>query len=308
MEHLKILLVSEEKKVREPLKKYFSEWGMKTLEFNKPSEISTIKALNPHLIFMEKKYYGNCDFLSEKASHPFENATKPGIVIVLDPADKIPLMDEVGENSILQIPYSRATLFDTVRQALCHSHMESSLGTLLVKLDMIYDILLKSINHSELWLNKSSTSEPYEVITAKNEQILDHKEQIIPKSKALILSLLKDARNHEESGRYEEQLHLLDQYITELAQDHEDYDPAPVSDLLKTHPLSRKELKIFSLITRGMTTEEIAERLYISPETVKSHRRSIRKKLSLVGNKVSLADFINHLNGNDHNVSVEYDT
>lgn len=306
MEHLKILLVSEEKKVREPLKKYFSEWGMKTLEFNKPPEISTVKSLNPQLVFMEKKYFGNCSFLSENTSHPFENAQKPGIVIVLEPADKMPLMNELGENSILQIPYSRTTLFDTVRQALCHSHTESSLGTVLVKLDMIYDILLKSRNSSELWANKTTFGMD-ELMTAKNGQILDNKEGIIPKSKSLILSLLKDAKNNRELGQYQEQLHLLEQYISELELGHEDYDPAPVSDLLKTHPLSRKELKIFSLITRGMTTEEIADRLYISPETVKSHRRNIRKKLSLVGNKVSLADFINHLNGNDHSAPVEYD-
>jgi len=306
MEHLKILLVSEEKKVREPLKKYFSEWGMKTLEFNKPPEISTVKALDPQLVFMEKKHYGNCDFLSESASHPFEKAQKPGIVIVIKPTDKMPLINEVGENSILQIPYSQTTLFDTVREALRHSHMESSLGTVLVKLDMIYDILLKSINRSELWPNKTTTFRPDEVMTAKNEQILDNKDEIIPKSKFLVMSLLKESKNNKELSRYKKQLHLLEQYITELEQqDHKDYDAAPVSDLLTTHPLSRKELKIFSFITRGMTTEEIADRLYISPETVKSHRRNIRKKLSLVGNKVSLADFINHLNGNDHSTPVE---
>ena len=38
---------------------------METVECNEPPVISTVKALAPQLIFMDKKYYGNYDFLSE---------------------------------------------------------------------------------------------------------------------------------------------------------------------------------------------------------------------------------------------------
>ena len=46
-------------------------------------------------------------------------------------------------------------------------------------------------------------------------------------------------------------------------------------------PLSPTEFRIAVLIGEGLTTNEIARHMYISPETVKSHRKNIRKKLNL---------------------------
>ena len=293
MENVKILIASDENTIREPLKRYFSAWGMETLEFNKPPEFSTVKALSPQLIFVEKKYYGKYDYMSESADQQFDKAKKPGIVIVVKLNDKMPMMSEVGQSSILQIPYSPLTLFDTVRQTLCFCHMEVALVNVLAKLDLIYDILVKELGHSEQWGNETLKLQSEEVMSLEYEQLFDNKDEIIPKSKSLILSLLKDAKNNSELFKYKGQLHLLEEYITKLGHElkHEEHDSDSVLGLLKDHPLSRKELKVFAMITKGMTTEEIADSLFISPETVKSHRRNIRKKLSLVGNKVSLGDF-----------------
>lgn len=307
MEHIKILLASEENKIREPLKQYFSLWGMETVEFNHPAEILTIKALSPQLVFMDQKYFGNSDFLFESADHSFEDSPKPGIVILVKPTENMPLMSEVGQNSILQIPYTASTLFETIRHALCFSHMESSLGTVLTKLDLVYDILIRELNYSKQWQDEIMEFQPEAARLPGTKQIVDDKDEIIHKSKTLILSLLKDVKNNSELSLYEGQLNMLDKYLTKLDRDlgHEDPAPCAVTDLLKIHPLSRKELKIFSMINKNMTTEEIADRLFVSPETVKSHRRNIRKKLSLVGNKVSLGDFIHHLNEIENNDYVE---
>jgi DNA-binding NarL/FixJ family response regulator len=46
------------------------------------------------------------------------------------------------------------------------------------------------------------------------------------------------------------------------------------------------------MIKYGMTTDQIAEQLHISPDTVKTHRRNIRKKLDIVGAKSDLASFL----------------
>lgn len=43
--------------------------------------------------------------------------------------------------------------------------------------------------------------------------------------------------------------------------------------------LSKRESEILELISRELSSEEIAERLYISTNTVKSHRRSLLIKL-----------------------------
>jgi DNA-binding CsgD family transcriptional regulator len=47
--------------------------------------------------------------------------------------------------------------------------------------------------------------------------------------------------------------------------------------------LSAREMRLAVMIKNGMSSEEIASSLHISPETVKTHRRNIRKKLGLIG-------------------------
>ena len=49
--------------------------------------------------------------------------------------------------------------------------------------------------------------------------------------------------------------------------------------LLKTHPLTERELQVLQLIVDGCSNAEIAERLYITIGTVKTHVRNILNKL-----------------------------
>lgn len=48
-------------------------------------------------------------------------------------------------------------------------------------------------------------------------------------------------------------------------------------------PLSRRELEILKLIGQGMTSQEIADMLFIGKTTVDTHRKNILRKLSLSG-------------------------
>jgi DNA-binding CsgD family transcriptional regulator len=45
--------------------------------------------------------------------------------------------------------------------------------------------------------------------------------------------------------------------------------------------LTKRELEILSTIAEGATNEEIADRFFISPNTVKSHLYNIYKKIGL---------------------------
>jgi DNA-binding CsgD family transcriptional regulator len=45
--------------------------------------------------------------------------------------------------------------------------------------------------------------------------------------------------------------------------------------------LTDRELEIFRMIGKGMTTQQIAHNLDISPKTVESHREKIKAKLDL---------------------------
>ena len=53
--------------------------------------------------------------------------------------------------------------------------------------------------------------------------------------------------------------------------------------------LSSMELRVALMIKRGFDSEEIARLLHISPDTIKTHRRSIRKKLGIRNSKINLS-------------------
>ena len=55
--------------------------------------------------------------------------------------------------------------------------------------------------------------------------------------------------------------------------------PQPLID-----PMSNREMEILELLSRYLQNKEIAEQLYISPETVKSHLKRIYDKL-MVSNR-----------------------
>ena len=56
--------------------------------------------------------------------------------------------------------------------------------------------------------------------------------------------------------------------------------------------LSATELRLALMIKNGFTSEQIAGRLHMSPHTIKTHRRNIRKKLGLQNSKVNLSSFL----------------
>lgn len=52
---------------------------------------------------------------------------------------------------------------------------------------------------------------------------------------------------------------------------------------LSQYQLSEREIEIIVQISEGLTSNEIAERLFISPHTVKTHRKNIFRKLKVTG-------------------------
>lgn len=66
----------------------------------------------------------------------------------------------------------------------------------------------------------------------------------------------------------------------------------PDSESVRLHALTEREIAIIKLLKEGLTTEEIAEKLFLSPRTVDTHRAKILKKLHQK-NSLSLIRLIN---------------
>ncbi|HSR53785.1 MAG TPA: response regulator [Acidobacteriota bacterium] len=77
---------------------------------------------------------------------------------------------------------------------------------------------------------------------------------------------------------------LLD-YIDELARGGAD-------DLRISSALSQTEFRVATMIRKGLTSQEVADHLGVSVETVKTHRRNIRRKLDLAGTGSNLQTYL----------------
>jgi DNA-binding CsgD family transcriptional regulator len=51
-----------------------------------------------------------------------------------------------------------------------------------------------------------------------------------------------------------------------------------MTNTVQISTLSQRELEILSLIGQGLTSRVIAQKLYLSPDTVNTHRRNILRK------------------------------
>jgi len=69
-------------------------------------------------------------------------------------------------------------------------------------------------------------------------------------------------------------------------------DAFMTDDTSRLQTLTQREMEIIKLLKNGMTTEEIAGKVFLSPRTVDTHRGKILKKLGLK-NSISLIKLIN---------------
>jgi DNA-binding CsgD family transcriptional regulator len=56
--------------------------------------------------------------------------------------------------------------------------------------------------------------------------------------------------------------------------------------------LTPTEVRVATMIKKGLTSQEIADKLYISLHTAKTHRRNIRKKLNIINSRINLASYL----------------
>lgn len=103
--------------------------------------------------------------------------------------------------------------------------------------------------------------------------------------RAAIMPLIEKFRRSRHLDEFRVDLEVLSDFMDDLLAG------------LNTEPqirdvLSSTELRVAALIKNGLTTDEIAQHMYVSPCTVKSHRRNIRKKLNLNNSNRNLRGYL----------------
>jgi LuxR family transcriptional regulator, maltose regulon positive regulatory protein len=92
-------------------------------------------------------------------------------------------------------------------------------------------------------------------------------------------------RMQEQGGRIHPYLHTLLAAFARQA----DLQPASVTPPPSEEPLSEREREVLRLIAEGLSNQQLAARLYLSPHTIKVHTRNIYGKLDVTSRTQAVA-------------------
>jgi DNA-binding NarL/FixJ family response regulator len=102
----------------------------------------------------------------------------------------------------------------------------------------------------------------------------ESEKQILHRTRTLILPIIERLLKEKGLARHRADLEMLRSYMMNLF-------PGHTEELKMAARLSATESRIAAMIRNGLSSEEIARSLYISTNTVKTHRKNIRRKLNL---------------------------
>ena len=159
---------------------------------------------------------------------------------------------------------------------------------------VLLDLNLPDINGIEIikQIRKSGIQTPILVISMLIDPIIVGKaleagaNGFVPKNTSI--EELSSALEHISNGQA---------FLPESLKAQIDLNNLTVSErysITENTDISKRELEIIKLIASGLTNNEIAEQLFISPHTVKTHRTNILRKLELP-NTAALVSYAKNL-------------
>ena len=202
------------------------------------------------------------------------------VIIMTGYADKAMAIEALraGAFDFLEKPLNLALLNHSVKRAVEAQEMARAHQHTLHELQHSQEALRAHAAHLEQLNKELHETHDAMMVLARNAERArqDAEERIITHLRSLVLPLIEEMRLEPNLAPYESKLALLVKAIQEAV--------AGLATHLPVIPtLSSREMRIAMMIKNGLSSEDIAADLCIAHETVKTHRRNIRKKLGLIG-------------------------
>jgi len=164
-----------------------------------------------------------------------------------------------------------------VRDITAHKQMEAGLIREQLKLES----RVKERTQELVDTNKALS------VLARN---IDRKWEVVQKETAKmvtakILPIIEAFQENKAFTTFRAELNVLQAYLKTLTH-------APKTDPGIIFSLSGAELRVATMIKNGFTSPEISRLLSVSEDTVKTHRRNIRKKLKISNSKINLTTYL----------------
>jgi ATP/maltotriose-dependent transcriptional regulator MalT len=101
-----------------------------------------------------------------------------------------------------------------------------------------------------------------------------------------VMPVITELQNNKTCQRCSADLEVLKIHLNGLFS-----GPTEYQDI--TTLLTEREMRVAALIKKGLTNIKIANMLFISEHTVKTHRKNIRKKLKISDSNINLCSYLN---------------
>jgi ATP/maltotriose-dependent transcriptional regulator MalT len=101
-----------------------------------------------------------------------------------------------------------------------------------------------------------------------------------------VMPVITELQNNKTCQRCLADLEVLKIHLNGLFS-----SPTEYQDIITL--LTEREMRVAVLIKKGLTNKKIANMLFISEHTVKTHRRNIRKKLKISDSNINLCSYLN---------------
>jgi FixJ family two-component response regulator len=274
MNEPRVLIVDDEKQVCTLLERIFSSWNMTAASISNPLLVADEVRKQFYNVILLDVFMSEVNGM-DLLAHIGNLCPYTKVIIMTGYADKEMAVKalRIGAFDFLEKPIALDLLDHAVRRALSTQRIE-----------LEHKRTLEELKHRNKELMETNAA--LSVLTRNIERTRQETEKlIILQVRALIVPLIEDMKKDRGMKAYESQLALLSSYI-------DDITSGLSTNLHVNTALSFRELRVALMIENDMTTEEIAAHLCISPETVKTHRRNIRKKLGIAGTRHQLHTYL----------------
>lgn len=222
------------------------------------------------------------------------------IIVMTEPADKNTAIRalKLGAFDLLEKPLLNDLLRHSVFRALTVLERERESKKLAEDLKYSRSKLLAQQQRLESLNAQLQETNKALAIFAQNMQ--RERDEIEKRAalrlRSIILPVVAKLKSSEALQEFESQFDMLTLQV-------EDLTSGFAADSRVAKVLSSAEMRVASLIRNGATTEKIAAHLHISENTVRTHRKNIRRKLK-IGTQYSLRNFLNSRIGQPGQVSI----
>jgi FixJ family two-component response regulator len=284
----RLLIVDDGSKPCDALQETISAWGIETKIITKPRLVANqVRGCFYNIVLLDIVMPEKSGFDLIPEIRGLCPETK--IIIMTGYANKEKAIKalRLGVFDFLEKPIKIELLLHSVVRALDTQKIELDLSRTLKELkrsqsDLIdHKRRLKHVNEELFETNNALSVLARNLERARQES----EKRIILKIRSLILPVVEKLQQDEKLKRYKPEFSMLEDHVKTLTSGlATDTRIAPV--------LSASELRIASMVANGLTSQEIAKPLHISLDTVKTHRKNIRRKLNINHSHYNLRTYL----------------